>query len=102
MGPSSYPMILCSVGYGLRFGSGYVTLRGSLEPVTRNHPAVRSPPSELVRRQDMFGIFKGAKEEAQQAKQAQVELAEAFEAVGVNFMKVSPIIRNALLKEALA
>jgi hypothetical protein len=50
----------------------------------------------------MFGIFKGAKEEAQQAKQAQVELAEAFEAVGVNFMKVSPIIRNALLKEALA
>ena len=32
----------------------------------------------------MFGIFKGAKEEAQQAKQAQVELAEAFEAVGVN------------------
>jgi hypothetical protein len=50
----------------------------------------------------MFGIFKAAKEELQQAKQASVELTAAFEAIGVDFMKMNPIIHNALLKEALA
>jgi len=50
----------------------------------------------------MFGIFKAAKGELQQAKQASVELTAAFEAIGVDFMKMNPIIHNALLKEALA
>ena len=50
----------------------------------------------------MFGIFKAAKEELQQAKRASVELTVAFKAIGVDFMKMNPIIHNALLKEALA
>jgi len=50
----------------------------------------------------MFGIFKAAKEELQQAKRAQVELTVAFEAIGMNIKKMNPIIHNALLKEALA
>ena len=62
----------------------------------------------------MFGIFKAAKEQLQQAKQAQVlnlppvkqarvvnlqqakqarvELTVALEAIGINFMKMNPII----------
>jgi hypothetical protein len=66
-----------------------------------------------ARRQDMFRIFKAAKEQLQQAKLAQVvnfqqakqargELTVALEAIGINFMKMNPIIHNALLKEALA
>jgi hypothetical protein len=72
----------------------------------------------------MFGIFKAAKEQLQQAKQAQVlnlppskqarlvnlqqakqaraELTVALEAIGINFMKMNPTIHNALLVEAAA
>jgi glycine cleavage system protein P-like pyridoxal-binding family len=72
----------------------------------------------------MFGIFKAAKEQLQQAKQAQVlnlppekqtrvvnlqqakqaraELTVALEAIGINFMKMNPVIHNALLMEATA
>ena len=72
----------------------------------------------------MFGIFKAAREQLQQAKQAQilnlppakqagvvnlqkakqaqVELTAALQAVGINFMKMNPTIHNALLMEAAA
>jgi hypothetical protein len=38
----------------------------------------------------------------QQATQARTELAIAFEAIGMNFTELNPIVHNALLKEALA
>jgi hypothetical protein len=65
----------------------------------------------------MFGVFKAAKqklqqeklahmelayEKLQQEKQAQLELKIAFDAVGINVMKMNSIIQSALLKEALA
>jgi hypothetical protein len=65
----------------------------------------------------MFGVFKAAKQKLQQEKlaqmelayeklhqekQAQIELKVAFDAIGINVMKVNPFIQSALLKEALA
>ena len=43
-----------------------------------------------------------AKEKLQQLTQAKIELAVAFEAIGMNFIELNPIVHNALLKEALA
>jgi hypothetical protein len=48
----------------------------------------------------MFGS--SAREKLQQATQAQMELTVAFEAIGINFIELNPIVHNALLKEALA
>jgi ABC-type transporter Mla subunit MlaD len=41
-------------------------------------------------------------ETLEHATQAQRELTAAFEAIGMNFSKLNPIVHNALLKEALA
>jgi hypothetical protein len=43
-----------------------------------------------------------ARENLQQVTQAKIELGVAFEAIGMNFMELNPIVHNALLKEALA
>ena len=50
----------------------------------------------------MFGIFKAAKQRYQEAQTAQQELIVAFDAVGINFMHLDPIIHHVLLKEAMA
>ena len=48
----------------------------------------------------MFGT--GAGDQLQRATQAQLELTAAFDAIGMNFKELNPIVHNALLKEALA
>ena len=48
----------------------------------------------------MFGT--STTDKLQQATQAQIELRVAFEAIGMNFTELNPIVHNALLKEALA
>jgi ABC-type transporter Mla subunit MlaD len=48
----------------------------------------------------MFGT--STTDKLQQATQAQIELKVAFEAIGVDFTELNPIVHNALLKEALA
>ena len=106
--PSAPPAHSASLQDGV-LKKGRSLIRDALFPTNRHHLrellgfASRSQTDvQGGRRQDMFGIFKAAKEELQQAKQASVELTVAFEAIGINFMKMNPIIHNALLKEALA
>jgi len=43
-----------------------------------------------------------AGENLQPATRAKIGLAAAFEAIGLNFIELNPIVHNALLKEALA
>jgi hypothetical protein len=65
----------------------------------------------------MFAVFKAAKQKLQQEKFARTELAykkiqqkrkvlielkAAFDAIGINVIKVDPVIQSALLTEALA
>ncbi|MGZ5870943.1 MAG: hypothetical protein ACXWKP_02405 [Bradyrhizobium sp.] len=42
------------------------------------------------------------KEKLRQISQAKKEFTAAFEAIGMNFIQLNPIVHNALLKEALA
>jgi hypothetical protein len=55
---------------------------------------------ESARRQDMLENRAG--ESLQPVTQARMGLAAAFEAIGLNFTELNPIVHNALLKEALA
>jgi hypothetical protein len=49
----------------------------------------------------MFGFFKSAKQTYQQAQTAQRELTVAFDALGLNFMQLDPVVHGALMKEAM-
>lgn len=50
----------------------------------------------------MFGIFKAARQRHQRARKARHELIVAFDKNGGNFMRLDPVLRQALLKEAMA
>ena len=49
----------------------------------------------------MFEFFKGRRRR-QEAQAVQKELAAAFDAVGLTFMRMDPVIQRALVKEATA
>jgi hypothetical protein len=49
----------------------------------------------------MFGFFKAVKQEYGKLNTAR-ELTKAFYGLRVNFMQLDPVLRNALLKEAMA
>ena len=48
----------------------------------------------------MFGFFKAGKRRRQEAQAIQRELAAAFDAIGLTYMRMDPVIQQALLKEA--
>ena len=49
----------------------------------------------------MLGLFKAAKPK-DKAAESERKLTEAFGAIGMNFMRLHPVMHNALLKEAIA
>ena len=49
----------------------------------------------------MFGSFKAARQRRQRARKARQELIAAFYKNGANFMRLDPVIRQALVKEAM-
>jgi hypothetical protein len=59
------------------------------------------PANELNLEDAMFGFFKAAKTSIVAAKTAQQELTVAFDAIGVDFMALHPVIHGAILKEAM-
>ena len=54
--------------------------------------------NKSVKRQEMIET----KEKLHQISQARMEFTVAFEAIGMNFTELNPIVHNALLKEASA
>lgn len=49
----------------------------------------------------MFGFFKAVKQEYEKLNRAR-ELTIAFDGLRMNFKQLDPVLRNALLKEAIA
>jgi predicted transcriptional regulator len=49
----------------------------------------------------MFGFFNAVKREYEKLNKAR-ELTKAFDGLRMNFMQLDPVLRNALLKEAMA